>query len=70
MSDTIIVSLISLVGTFGGVLTANSLSNYRIKKLEEKVDKHNSMIERMYRAEGNITELQHDVRDLKKDIEK
>ncbi len=70
MSDTIIVSLISLVGTFGGILTANSLSNYRIKKLEEKVDKHNSMIERMYKAEGAILEIQHDIRDLKKDIDK
>lgn len=65
MSDTIIVSIISLIGTFGGILTANSLSNFRIKRLEEKVDKHNSMIERMYKAEGAILELQHDVKELK-----
>ena len=37
MSDTIIVALLSLGGTlggtFGGILTANKLSNYRIQKL-------------------------------------
>lgn len=36
MSETIIVSLISLIGTlggtFGGILVANKLTNYRIEK--------------------------------------
>lgn len=69
MSDTVIVGLLSLIGTlagtFGGILTANKLTTYRIERLEEKVNKHNGMIERMYAAEGKIDELQHDVRDLK-----
>lgn len=69
MSDTIIVGLLSLLGTlagtFGGIITASKLTTYRIERLEEKVNKHNGMIERMYAAEGAIAGLQHDVRDLK-----
>ena len=52
MSETIIVALLSLVGTilgtFGGILTANKLTNYRIEQLEKKVEKHNKVIERVY----------------------
>lgn len=58
MSDTIIVSLISLVGTlggtFGGILVANKLTNYRLEQLEIRVDKHNNLIERTYKLEEDI----------------
>ena len=51
MSSTIIIAIISLCGTcFGsiaGVMTANKLTNYRIGELEKKMDKHNSLIERV-----------------------
>ena len=56
MSEAIIVAMLSLVGTligsFGGILAANKLTNYRIKKLEEKVEKHNQVVERVYRLES------------------
>lgn len=69
MSDTIIVGLLSLAGTlagtFGGIITANKLTAYRIERLEEKVNKHNNIIERTYRLEGEVTEIQHDIKDLK-----
>ena len=69
MNTEIIVALIAFFGTLcgsaGGILVANKLVNYRIEQLEKKVEKHNNIIERMYRAEGHIEELQHDVRDLK-----
>ena len=55
MNSTIIVSLISLagtlLGTFGGILMANRLTNYRIEQLEQKVEKHNRLVERTYRLE-------------------
>lgn len=55
MSETIIVALISLLGTFGGtlggILTANKLTNYRIEQLEKKVEKHNQVIDRVYNLE-------------------
>lgn len=40
MSETIIVALISLVGTlggtFGGILATSKLNNYRIEQLEKR----------------------------------
>lgn len=57
MSDTIIIALISLIGTlggtFGGILATSKLTNYRIEQLEKKVDRHNSIIERTFRLEEN-----------------
>ena len=55
MNDTVIVALISLAGTlcgtFGGILMSNRLTNYRIEQLEQKVEKHNNLVERTYRLE-------------------
>ena len=69
MDNTIIVALIGLAGSalgaFGGVMASARLTQYRLKKLEEKVDKHNSVIERTFRLEGRMDEAEHDIRDLK-----
>lgn len=69
MSETIIVSLISLVGTlggtFGGIMVSSKLMNYRIAQLEEHVKKHNSIVERTFKLEGRMTEAEHDIRDIK-----
>ena len=69
MSETIIVAILSLVGTLfgsiGGILASQKLTEHRIKELEKKVDKHNQIVERTYKLEGEVTELQHDVRDIK-----
>ena len=37
----------------------------RIQYLEQKMDKHNQLVERTYKLEGQMTEVQHDIRDLK-----
>ena len=67
--DSIVVAIIgcvgSLLGSLLGVVTSSKLTQYRIAQLEEKVSKHNSIVERTYRLEGDVKELQHDVRDLK-----
>lgn len=69
MNSEVVIALISLIGTLGGsllgILVTNKLVNYRLEQLEKKVNLHNSVIERMYVAEGQIAELQHEVRDLK-----
>lgn len=69
MSETVIVGLLSLIGslagTIGGIIAANKLTTFRLERLEEKVNKHNSVIERTYKLEGAVAELQHDVHDLK-----
>lgn len=68
MSETVVVAVISLLGTvFGsvlGILTANKLTVYRIEQLEKKVDKHNSVIERMYQLEEKIKVANHRIDDL------
>jgi hypothetical protein len=70
MMTDIAVTLISLAGTavgsLGGILAANRLTNYRIEQLEKKVDKHNCLIERMYKAEGCIETLKQRFDDMEK----
>ena len=74
MSESVIIGLLSLAGTlagtFGGIVTANRLVSYRLERLEEKVNKHNQVVERTFVLEGQVTELQHDVRDIKSAIAK
>ena len=77
MTDTIIVAGISLVGTlagtFGGIMTSNKLTGYRIEQLEKKVEKHNNVVERVFRLEDNdklleekISVANHRIADLEK----
>ena len=47
----------TLVGTYAGIRKANSLTNYRIQQLENKVNKHNSLIERTYKIEQKLAVL-------------
>ena len=69
MNDAVIVALLgfagTLLGSLFGVLAAQKLTQYRLSQLEEKVNKHNNLIERTYRLEGRMDEAEHDIRDLK-----
>lgn len=69
MPTEITVALLSLCGTlagsFLGVIASNKLTQYRIQQLEEKVSKHNNLVERTYKLEGEMLECQHDIKDLK-----
>ena len=66
MQETIIVAMLSLVGTligsFGGILTANKLINYRIQELEKKVEKHNQVIERVYKIEQHEAVVDEEIK--------
>lgn len=57
MSETIIVAGISLIGTLfgtlGGIMASSKMTTYRIEQLEKKVEKHNNLVERVYRLEDN-----------------
>ena len=72
MTDSIVVAILSLVGTLvgsmTGILTANKLVNYRLKKLEEKVQAHNNLIERTYKLEGRMNEVEHNIRDMRNEL--
>ena len=69
MTEAVIVASLgfagTLLGSLFGVLTAQKLTQYRLGQLEEKVNKHNNLIERTYRLEGRMDEAEHDIRDLK-----
>ena len=66
MSETVIVALLSLLGslggTLGGIALNSKLSNYRIEQLEKKVDKHNNIIERTYKLEDNDKLLEEKIK--------
>lgn len=70
MTESIIVAILSLIGTLAGSLFASSKTRavleYKIEELQKRVEKHNNVIERVYKLEGRVTELEHDIHDVKK----
>ena len=52
------------IGTFGGILASAKLTNYRLSRLEEKVDKHNTVIERTFILEEQMKVANHRIADL------
>lgn len=77
MNETILVAVLSmigtLIGTFGGIMTSQKLISYRIEQLEKKVEKHNNVVERVFRLEDNaqlieekIKVANHRIDDLEK----
>lgn len=64
-----ILSLVgTLVGTLGGILVTNKLTTYRIEKLEQKVDKHNNLVERTYKLEGRMDAVEQGIETLHEDF--
>ena len=67
--ETIAVAVITAGFAFLGVYVSNrkqaALVAYRLEKLEEKVDKHNSVVERMFRLEETVKNLQDELKEIK-----
>lgn len=68
MNSELIVAILACVGTligsFGGIMASNRLTVYRIQKLEEKVDKHNCVIQRTFILEEKMSVANHRIDDL------
>ena len=66
MTDTVLVAILSLVGTLAGAYIANrksiALIVYRLEQLETKVNKHNQVIERTYKLEEHEAVMQEQIR--------
>ena len=66
MSETIIVAILSLVGTLAGsllgIIAANKLVVYRIEQLEKKVEKHNNVLERVYDLEKSEAVIKEEIK--------
>ena len=80
MNTEIIVAMIAsgggLLGSLVGVIASSKLTTYRIQQLENKVEKHNTVIERTYKLEETEAVMQEQIRvanhriaDLEKQME-
>lgn len=58
----------TLVGSLLGVVAAQKLTQFRLQQLEDKVNRHNKLIERTFRLEGQMTECQHEIKELKRKV--
>ena len=71
MDNTVIVALISLIGTLGGslggILVSSKLTNYRLEQLENKVAEHNNFARRMPVVEEQIKVINHRLEDLEQE---
>ena len=71
MDSTVIVSLISLIGTLGGslggILVSSKLTNYRLEQLESRVAEHNNFARRMPVVEEQIKVINHRIDDLEQE---
>ncbi len=75
MNTEILVALCSLAGTALGTFGGINLINWRLKELEKRVDKHNSVVERQYNIEKiqmvlteQLKVANHRIEDLEKGI--
>lgn len=66
MSDEIITALIGLggsaLGSIIGIICNTRLTTYRIKQLEKKVDKHNTVIDRTYKVESRLDVIDEEIK--------
>ncbi|MBO2516063.1 MAG: hypothetical protein CW338_02130 [Clostridiales bacterium] len=57
---SILTAVLALAGTLCGSFLAHrkstALLTYRLEQLEKKVDKHNNLVERVYRLESAVEE--------------
>ena len=69
MNAETLLDLLPTLGTIAGsalgVIASSKVWQYRIQQLEKKVEKHNTVIERTFKLEGRVTEVEHDVKELK-----
>ena len=60
--STVLVAVITAGFAFLGVYVSNrkqtALVAYRLEKLEAKVDKHNNLVDRMYKLESKIERIE------------
>ncbi len=68
MDNSIIVAVISLVGTLGGslggILVSSKLTAYRLEQLENRVAEHNNFARRMPVVEEQIKDINRRLDEL------
>lgn len=70
MGTEILVAVLAFAGTvlgsLFGVIAASKVTNFRLQALEKKVDKHNQVVERMYKLEAQMKTANHRISDLER----
>ncbi|MDO4543909.1 MAG: hypothetical protein Q4C01_05080 [Clostridia bacterium] len=65
MDAGVFIALISFFGTvlgsLSGVLASARLTTFRLKRLEEKVDAHNHLVERMAVVEQRVDAIEKEI---------
>lgn len=71
MEPEVLVALLSaagtVIGSLGGILVSNKMTKFRLNKLEEKVDKHNHLVERMAAVEQSVKSAHHRIDELREE---
>ncbi len=71
--STIIVALLALIGTLTGAYLSNNktkaLLAYRLERLEERVNKHNSLVERTYHIEEEQEIIKEKIKEANRRID-
>lgn len=61
MSEEVLITIVNGCLTLAGIIitavVTNGLTKYRIGQLELKVEKHNSIIERVYKLEQKVEDM-------------
>lgn len=74
MSNEVFAALLALVGSMmgslGGILASARLTNFRLQRLEKKVEKHNNLVERMQAVEDRAKSNTHRIDTLDDKLEK
>lgn len=65
---TVVVGILSLVGTALGSFSGMKIMSYRIEQLEKKVEKHNNFAERVPILEEQMRVANHRIDDLEKGV--
>jgi len=62
----VVSGLFTMVRSFAGVLASQNLTAFRLQKLEEKVEKHNQVVERTALLEEKMKVANHRLDDLER----
>ena len=62
MQGEILIACISFLGTCVGSWGGLKLISYRIEQLEKKVEKHNSVIERVFKLEQKVSDMEDHIK--------
>ena len=74
MDSTVIVGILSLIGTLAGRYCVGNKTTAdlqeKIRALEEKVNKHNNLVERTYKLEGEMNTVHTLIEDIEERLKK